>query len=382
MTRRGNFDATMNHEQPENLILDLGGNPLSSLEGASMDNLLHLLGYKKERQEERLLFGKVQRIDERILKYLDIDTRSIGYIVKPKVSQFNMITEDEYVDEWGITRRYDGRYWDIVSNPLKDASIEDLDKYQWPEPESIDQTELERIELEAKNLFNNTDYVICAEHPVYGVFELGCWLCGFDDFLVRLMIDGDFVKKLFDIILSIQLKVIDIYYGKVGPYIHYTSSGDDFATQDNLFMPPNIFREMIKPYYRERVKRTKEKTKAYFLHHSCGAVASIIPDIIEVGVDILNPIQPEARGMEAHILKAEYGNEIVFHGGIGTQEEILKDESSLQLFVENTVSELNQNGGYIFAAAHNIQDDVTPENVVSLFKAGRKYGSCKAAQPK
>jgi uroporphyrinogen decarboxylase len=374
MSRIDNFEETMRHRKPRDLILDLGGNPLSGLEGNSQENLMKLLGLAGE-TKERNLFGKIDRIDERILRHLDIDTRSVGEILHPENSQFEFLADDLYIDEWGIKRKFTGAYWDVVDPPLKGATAKDLDSYFFPDADSIDRGLLGEMEADAKKLWEKGEYVICAEHPVYGIFELGCWLCGFDDFLMKLFIDEEFVIKLFDKILEYQKKIIDLYYGALGKYIHYTSSGDDFAMQNNLFMPPETFQKLIKPYLKERIEYTKRYTDAYFLHHSCGNVYKIIGDLIEIGVEILNPIQPVTEEMAPSHLKQGYGKEIVFHGGIDTQE-LLNFGSSAQIeeAVHETVEILNRDGGYIFAAAHNLQDDVPPENIVTMFEAARKYG--------
>ncbi|MCL2780253.1 MAG: methyltransferase, partial [Actinomycetia bacterium] len=126
MSRREDFRRTLRHEQPENLIVDFGGNPLSSMEGRSMRTLLDFLGYAPPPDAERILFGRVARLDDRLLTHFDIDTRSVGTILRPQESQFRMISDDEYIDEWGIRRRYTGMYWDIVSSPLRGATVDDL----------------------------------------------------------------------------------------------------------------------------------------------------------------------------------------------------------------------------------------------------------------
>jgi len=376
--RIDNYRATIGHQKPEALILDLGGCPLSSMEGQSQNRLLDLLGFEKP-APERLRFGKVARLEERLLQYLNIDTRSVGEILRPQDSPYKLLAEDLYVDEWGIKRRFTGLYWDIVENPLKDAALEDLDAYRFPDGDSIDKEQIRRIAEDAKRLHDAGEYVICAEHPVYGVFELGCWLCGFEDFLTRLMLEPEFVHKLFGKILDYQKKVIDAYYGALGPYIHYTSSGDDFAMQTNLFMTPANFRELIKPYLAERIAYTKRYTQAQFLHHSCGNVYGIIPDLIDAGVAILNPIQPVAPEMSPRSLKDAFGSRIVLHGGIDTQH-LLPDgtRQSIEEGVHEAVEVLSEGGGYIFAAAHNIQEDVPPENVVYMFQAARKFGGGRA----
>ena len=375
MSRRENFKKTMKHIEPDDIIMDLGGCPLSSMEGKSMYKLLEFLGFDIPENIDVLRFGKVRRLDERLLKYFDIDTRSVGEIFIPKNSLYEELTEKEYIDEWGIRRIYTGLYWEQVDYPLKGATVDDLKKFKWPDPESVDLKEIEQCAIQAKRLFEETDYIICAEHPVYGVFELGCWMCGFDDFLVKMIIDVEFVEKFFDKIYEYQKKVIEIYYSELGKYIHYTSSGDDFATQSSLFVSVEMFSQLIKPYLKERISYTKKFTDAFFLHHSCGSVFPLIGELIDSGVEILNPIQPKAAFMEPANLKNNFGDKIVFHGGIDTQELLpFGNKNSIEENIKNTIDILNKNGGYIFAGAHNIQEDVPPQNLVYMFEAARKLG--------
>lgn len=374
MNRRESFRKTLNHEQPDSVIIDFGGNPLSSMEGKSMHRLLEYLGYDYEPEEHVLPFGRVSRLDKRILEHFDIDTRSVGTILAPQKSQNKWISDVEHIDEWGIRRKFTGMYWDIVENPLRGASAEALEKYEWPDPDTIDPACIERYADEAKRLYHETDFVICAEHPFYGIFELGCWMCGFDDFLLRIAIDTDFVHRFFEIILEYQKRIIEIYYGSLGQYIHYTSSGDDFATQDSLFISPDMFRQLIKPYFKQRIEYTKKYTSAAFLHHSCGSVFPIIGDLIDCGVEILNPIQPKARLMDFYKLKETFGDHIVFHGGIDTQDILpFGNKNEIEKTVKDTVEILGKNGGYIFAAAHNIQEDVPPQNLVYLLESAKAF---------
>jgi len=377
MNRIDNFHASVNHVQPDNLMLDLGGCPLSSMEGKSQYKLLDLLGFPLPKPQ-KFLFGKVQRLENSILEYLDIDTRSVGEILRPEHSQFDMINENLYIDEWGIKRKFTGLYWDIVENPLRNATKDDLDKYEFPNGDTLNMSQIEEIGLEARRLFKEGNYVICAEHPVYGVFELGCWLCGFEEFLARLIEDTGFVHKLFEKILDYQKKVIEVYYSALGPYIHYTSSGDDFAMQKNLFMSPANFRELVMPYFKERIVYTKRFTNALYLHHSCGNVASLIPELLESGVDILNPIQPVTKEMQPQELKNKYGKDIIFHGGIDIQNLLLNgSKEGIEEGVKEVIDSMNQDGGYIFAAAHNIQEDIPPEHVLYMFEAARRFGKKK-----
>ena len=217
--------------------------------------------------------------------------------------------------------------------------------------------------------------MICAEHPVYGIFELGCWMCGFDEFLYRIAAEPEFVEKFFEKVLDYQKKVLKQYYGRIGKYIHYTSSGDDYATQNAPFVSPGMFRDYIKPYFQERIRYTKELTDAYYLHHSCGSVYMLLDDLIDSGVEILNPIQPKAKDMGPERLKSEFGDRIVFHGGIDTQELLpFLDEQRIREEVAKTIDIMIRDGGYIFAAAHNIQEDVAPEKLTVMLETARKAG--------
>lgn len=374
MSRRDDFKKTLGHIQPEHIIVDFGGNPLSCMEGKSMANLLDLLGFAPKPEGETLHFGQAGRIDERILNYFGTDTRAVGYIFSPKNTKARKISDTEEIDVWGIRRRFTGMYWDIVEFPLKDATLEDLESFDWPDADAIDQREIDECARQAKDLFENTDYVICAEHPVYGVFELGCWMCGFDDFFYRMAAEPEFVEAFFDKIWKYQKRITERYYAAVGPYVHYTSSGDDFAMQTGLFFAPEMFRNQIAPYLKERIALTKSLTSAAFLHHSCGAVHDLIPELLACGVEILNPIQPRATGMEPERLKADYGKLITFHGGFDTQKILpLGSVTEIDEEVHRLLTVLGKDGGYIFAAAHNIQQDVPPENVAAMLAAARKY---------
>ena len=374
MGRREDFARTMRHEKPENLLIDLGGNPLSSMEGNSESRLLDFLGFGPK-QNENLPFGRVRRLDERLLTYFDIDTRSVGQILVPQDSHFQRISDTEYIDEWGIRRRFTGMYWEHVSTPLKDATLDELNAYRFPDPDSIDERQIASHAEKARELYENTDYVICAEHPVYGIFELGCWLCGFEDFLYRMAADEEWVHRFFERVLEYQKRVIERYYTAVGPYVHYTSSGDDFATQNAPFISPDMFRELIKSYFAEQIAYTTRFTMVKFLHPSCGSVYRLVDDLIDSGVEILNPIQPKAADMQPRKLKEAFGDRIVFHGGIDTQELLpFASESQIDETVHETIEILNRDGGYIFAAAHNIQPDVNPRSLTVMLKAARKYG--------
>ncbi|RPJ52393.1 MAG: methyltransferase [Chloroflexi bacterium] len=369
LTPRERFSRVMAHQEPDRVPLDLAGTSLTAIDPGVARRLGDLLGFSGDPP------GPYQAFDERILQALEIDFRRVGSLIgsgdRPVPGD-----PDRQIDMWGVERAWTGQYWDIVSAPLKNATIEDLRRYPWPEPERwFSEDQLLAYQAEARRLWEETDYVVVAEHPVYGVFELGCWMCGFDDFLYRTAGDPDFVRSFFDIVLDLQKRFIGPYYQAVGQYIHLTTSGDDFGMQTGLLISPRAFRSLVKPYYAERIAFTRQFTPAYYWHHSCGSVHALIPDLTDCGVDILNPIQPGAFRMEPERLKAEYGNTLCFHGGFDTQNVLpFGSQAEIEAEVARVMDAMKPGGGYIFSAAHNIQDDVPAENVLAMYHAARHIG--------
>ena len=186
--------------------------------------------------------------------------------------------------------------------------------------------------------------------------------------------EPEFVLRFFDKVLDYQKKVIALYYGAIGEYIHFTTSGDDFGTQTRPFVSTAMFERLIKPYYQERIACTSQFTKAHYFHHTCGAVFPLIPHLIDAGVELLNPIQPGAKDMEPEKLKQAYGGQLTFWGGIDTQH-VLPEGTPEEVKAEvwRVLDAMAVNGGYVLSPAHNIQPDVPAENLLALFEAGNEY---------
>ena len=369
LTPRQRFARIMAHQEADRVPLDLAGTALTSADAPLWPGLRRVLGIEGEPPDE-------DGVDERVLQALEVDLRHVGGLIASG-SQPVLGHPDQRVDIWGIVYRWTGQYWDIVRSPLRGATVDDLDAYPWPDPARIvDEAPLEQYRQEAQRLWKQTGFVVGAEHPVYGAFELGCWMCGFDDFLLRLVADEPFVRSFSQRYLDFQKAIIKPYYQALGDWIHFTTSGDDFGTQTGPFMAPKTFRELVKPYLAERIAYTREFTRGYFWHHTCGSVVALLPDLIEAGVDILNPVQPGAKGMEPAALKAGYGDRVCFHGGFDTQGVLpFGTEEEIVAEVQRVMDALKPGGGYIFSAAHNIQADVPPENVVTMLRAARRLGA-------
>jgi uroporphyrinogen decarboxylase len=364
-TYRERFARTLAHQPVDRPPMDLGATDMTEIDGGPR-RLAIVLGLQTQS-----LSGP--EIDECVLRALDIDIRGVGGVLTPEESQARRLSPTAFVDAWGITHQWQGHHYEMVGRPLANATLADLDRFPWPDPERLSPRAIETIRQRARYLHEETPYVVCARHPCYGILELGCWMCGFEDFLYRLAADPDFVHRFFEIILNYQKRVIDIYYGAIGPFIHFTTSGDDFGTQTGPFISPQMFRDLIIPGMTERIRQTRRHTDAAFFHHSCGAIFDLIPDLIAAGVQILNPIQPGAKNMEPERLKERYGRDLTFYGGIDTQH-LLPTGTPDQVDAETkrVTRVLSASGGFILSAAHCIQEDVPAENAVALFQSSSK----------
>lgn len=363
MNYRERFHLTINHKKADRVPFDFCGTSLTSCHSNVLSDLAKY--YSISADNETDVTDKIQTI-------FDIDFRRVGHLFQPEsgYSDYSNASKGEYTDPWGIKRKFQGLYWDILYSPFKDKELSEIKDFKWPSALGIDKKSIAGITEKTKRLYYDTDYVIVAEHPVFGFFELGCWMFGFEDFLYRLLEEEETVNWFFNHYNKYVRDVIELYYSAIGPYIHVTTSGDDFGMQNGPFMSPLTFKERISPWYKSRISYTKQFTNASLFHHTCGSVYRLLDEIINMGVDILNPVQPGTYEMEPEKLKREFGDRIVFWGAIDEQNilsscsaEAVKKEV---LRVENI---LNKNGGYILAASHNIQPDVPVENIIALFKA-------------
>lgn len=362
-TYRERFARTLAHQGVDRPPMDLGSTDMTEIDGGPR-RLAAVLGLDTG-------VAAAEEIDEQVLRVLDTDVRGVGGILTPEGTQERRLSDTEYVNAWGITCRWQGHHFEMVGRPLAGASMEDLERFPWPDPERISPATIEALRWRARYLRENTPYVVCARHPCFGILELGCWMCGFDDFLYRMAAEPEFVHRFFERVLRYQKRIIEIYYGAIGPFADFTTSGDDFGIQTGPFVSPSMFRELVIPYMTERIRHTKQYSDAAFFQHSCGSICDLIPDLLRAGVQILNPIQPGARDMEPERLKARFGGELTFYGGIDTQR-LLPEGTPEQVFAETqrVAGLLGEEGGYVLSAAHTIQEDVPLVNVVALYRAG------------
>jgi uroporphyrinogen decarboxylase len=206
-------------------------------------------------------------------------------------------------------------------------------------------------------------------------WELGYMLRGLEQMLMDVVLNPEFVSALLAKLLEINLAATGRFLDKVGPYIQVIRTADDLATQKGPLMSPQTYRTLLKPVYKQYFDLIKSKTEAKIFYHSCGNVTQLIDDLVEIGVDILNPVQVSAMG-DTSELKARFGDKVVFWGGIDTQHVLPHGSvEEVEAEVRRCIRDLAPGGGYVVAAVHNIQPDVPPENIIAMAVATRKYGT-------
>jgi len=268
------------------------------------------------------------------------------------------------INEWGMRFRNAGLYNEFCEYPLAHAeTTDDIDSYPFPDPKADGRFR----EAEKTIATYRTDFCIVGDLETT-IFETAWYLTGLEKFLVDLVSDAAYVNKLLDKILEINLET-----GKqlirLGADIIW--AGDDFGTQHGMIMDPALWRKVFRSRIRllfEEFRKVNPGIKIAW--HCCGSIPDIIPDFIEIGLDILNPLQPKARGMDPRSLARQFGKDLIFFGGIDVQE-LLPEGSPGQIKkeVKRICNILGKNGGYIVAPAHNIQPDTPLENVFALFEA-------------
>ena len=378
MTHRERFRMAAAHEKADRAVFDLCGCPQTLIDyPETRDALKTHLGFSGPDKGNFPLgacraFTSDISLDERILKYLDIDTRLVGGMATPQTVH-NRIEGEIHYNSYGIGSRLVNGHYEFCYNPLKNATIDEMIAYPLPEAANVDRKQIRLWAEQAKYLHENTDYAVIASHPVLGVFEIGCWLFGFDDYLYRMAAEPELVHAFSRRILDYQKEVIGIYYGELGPWIDCTSSGDDFGMQTGAFMSVDMFNEFIVPYFSERIAHTKKYTDAFYEHHSCGSVYSLIPSLVKCGVDILNPIQPGTFMMEPERLKNDYGSVISFWGGIDTQQLLpWASECKVEEEVKRILGVMGTEG-YILSQAHCIQQDVPVQNIAAIYRGAMDF---------
>ena len=381
LTPRERVRLASNHQEPDRVPIDFGSTYMTSIAVPSYLALEKLLGLSAASLRLQTPLSKVVLPREEILRRFRVDTRGIP---RPDIpaSWRNQIQDDGTIrDEFGVVwKQPTGQsHYEFFRGPLEGhPTLSDLRALPLPQdPDALARfpgyTEMSR------HLCEETDYAVMTAIPG-GFITWSQFLRGFEGWFLDIAADPGFAESLMDCALELVLAVAGKLLDQVGPYIQIITFGDDLAFQNGLMMAMPAFRKLIKPRLKRVFDFVRSHCNAKLWFHSDGAIAPLIPDLIDLGIDILNPIQVTAAGMDDTArLKKEFGKDIVFWGGIDTQQLLpFGTPAQVRADVRRRIQDLASGGGYVVSAVHNIQSDVPPENIIAMFDAADEFGVYEA----
>jgi uroporphyrinogen decarboxylase len=384
LSHRQRVMQALNHKEPDRVPIDLGATIVSSIVKKAYIDLKDHLGLPIEPVEMLDYVQQLPYVDDALMERFGVDFRMVQ-LPAATTARVDIFEEGKYyafIDRWGSKLRMPkngGLYFDWVDFPIKAATMSELDNYPWPQPDPAEVNS--QLGQQAKNLYESTDYALVGSAVIGGgIFEQPARIMGLQSFLEALITEPAFADHLMETITDIYITSCTNYLDYVGPYIQVFTYWDDVAGQNGWIINPQLYRKLIKPKQKRLVEAIRKKTKAKLFYHCCGAARGLIPDLIDIGFDILNPVQVSAKGMDTKELKREFGRDIVFWGGGVDTQRILPFGKPHEVIdeVKRRIDDLAPGGGFVFAAVHNIQAYVPPENIVAAFDTALQYGKNRA----
>ncbi len=379
MNSRERALKALNHQEPDRVPFDLGGTGLSTIHITAYQNLRRFLDMPALEPRITHVAEQLVAVDEDLAECLQTDFRPI----LPGLSSLFRYRFREkggyesFIDEWGIGWRKPkdgGFYYDMYHHPLAAASS--LDEFRtYPFPDPLDDQRFVTLREQAEAAVARGKAAVLAG-PSAGIAEVYSWLRGYEQYYIDLALNPDYVACMLDRLVDYKCAFWERALDEVGDLVDVVVEADDLAGQKRLLMAPTTYRRLIKPRHRRLFSFIKEQAPVKLFYHSCGAVRPLIPDLIEAGIDILNPVQISAEGMDLGELKQKYGQDLVFWGGGVDTQRILNTGTpkAVKESVRRNIQALVPGGGFVFAAVHDIQSDVPPENIVAMWEAWNEYG--------
>lgn len=379
MTSRERVLTAIAHKEPDRIPVDFGGTNCSTIHSIAHRNLMELMGFKHFEEEMYDIIQQVVRPDQRLLKIFGADT----YLILPGFSDdFSLeITSDRsysyLTDEWGAKYRkpHKGFFYDFYSNPLAETTQEQFKKFKFPDPRNKGRTK--NLNKQAKNIFENTEYALIMSDGIWGMLQHSALLLGFYRLYETLASDQILITSILDRLLEYEMGYWESVFNEVRGYIQIVHISDDLGGQFGPNINPLTYRKIIKPYHKRLIDFIRKKADVKILFHSCGSIYEFIPDFIDMGIDILNPVQVSAANMDSAKLKKEFGRDITFWGGgidtqkvlpFGTPEEVREE-------VKKRIADFAPGGGFVFTTVHNIQANIPAINIRTMFETAMESGN-------
>ena len=412
MTPRQRIIRALNHSPVDRIPIDFGGHRSSGIMASAYADLKKALGISSGDIYVYDVIQQLAIIEEPVLEAFQVDVVEMGrgflldekdwqdrrlpdgrpckipaYITIENTAQGNFLLNDKGV-RVGV-QKPGCLYFETLVYPMANRDFEhetfgDLEAMEelvmWgvaPHPGGhipLNDDGLEELKRGAKALRESTDRAIFG---LFGgsLFEGSQNLFRADHFMTYLMMYPDKVHQLLELLCDRYLRDLELWISAVGPYIDIIGFGDDFGGQTGPLISPATYREFFKPYHKRMWRRVRELSNLKINLHCCGAIEPLLDDLIDAGVNAINPVQISSRGMDTALLKENYGDRLCFWGGGCDTQSVLPDGTpeEVKSHVKHQVEILGQNSGHVFQQVHNIMANVPPENIIAMFQAVHSF---------
>ena len=385
MNSRERVNITLNHNEPDKVPLDLGGNQ-SSIHIKAYKKLLDYLEIEDENVQYADFVQQIVKPCDKVLERFSIDVRYVqplGGMVR--VQDMEPQYEAKYVglyDQFGVFWGNDAKkdlddilYYDPVIHPFADfKSVSDIRDFDWPN--GRDKTPFNGLKEYAKNLRDNTDFALSTP-PVGCIYEYCTFLFGFTKTLRYLRTKPEFIIITMEELLKYWTDYVTTFLDEVGSYLDIVCINGDIAEQAGPIMSVKLYENMIKPIERKLSEKIHELVETKINYHSCGSVSLFIPHFAEIWYDVINPVQISAYDMEPCSLKERFGDIMSFWGGLCNTQSTLPFGTLKQIRdeVRRNLECLKPGGGFVASNIHNITAEVPPQNIVAMFDAANEFGN-------
>lgn len=393
MTPRERIIAALEHRESDRLPIDFAGTDCSCIHMIAYDKLRKYIGIEPRPIRASYPAHMTVEADVEVLDYFNADVAPLfsypqkwrfwnsgwGLDVEvPELWQPEVLADGNVVirnsnGDVCMQRSRDGFYFDPVLFVFRDFQTPDefdgysavFDRWDWP---AINDESVAQYAIRAKKNYEATDRAVVASWRMH-YLQAGQIMRGYEQFMIDLLADEPLVRGMLDRLHTAYMLRAENFLNEMSNSTDIIFLTDDLGTQNAPLINPDTYRKLIKPYWRELIALIKRYGKKVLMH-SCGAISEFIPDMIEIGVDAINPVQITAAGMEPARLKKDFGNDITFWGGGVSTQGILDRATPEQVRdeVKRNIDIFAPGGGFVFTQVHNIQHNVPPENILTAYQ--------------
>jgi uroporphyrinogen decarboxylase len=410
VTSRERVRAAVEHREPDRVPIDLGSTPSSGISAIGYNNLVNHTGVDSQNAHIYDVVQELAQPEDSILERFNIDVVDIGRSFNTDSTDWYLTTlsdgSEAYYPVWfrpteeestlkvytadgtHIASKPEGAtFFDQSFFPYVDGYPDDfgdlpeaMGKVLWaalvhsPWDHASDKDFWTTLRERAMRLKNETDYALVVVAGC-NLFEWGTFLRRMDNFLMDIYTDPDSVERLLDALMKEHLATLEKVCDAVGDIADVLRFGDDLGMDSGPFMSPEIYRKLFKPRHTQLCAYVHKNSSMFTFLHSCGSIYKLIPDLIEAGYDILNPVQTNSAEMDPATLKREFGRDVTFWGGGADTRNVLnrKTPGEVKDHVKERLEIFAPGGGFVFNTVHNIMPDVPPENVVAMYEAIEEF---------